>query len=56
MTRSYAYEVDPTVEITHHRSSEKKQITKKSVKSSEQTAAFREERERHAWGGASFKY
>ncbi len=40
VTRSYAYEVDPTVEITHHRSSEKKEIHKKSVQSSLQQHSY----------------
>lgn len=56
VTKSYAYEVDPTVEITHHRSSEKKHLTKKSVQSSEQTYSYQQERERHQWGKGSFKY
>ncbi len=34
VSKSYAYEVDPTVEITHHRSSEKKELVKKSATAS----------------------
>ena len=46
VTKSYAYEVDPTVEITHHRSSEKKSMVKKQMSAST---------EHHAWAEAGYK-
>lgn len=42
VTKSYAYEVDPTVEITHQRSSEKKSLVKKSMSQSTEHHAWKE--------------
>lgn len=41
--KSYAYEVDPTVEVSHHKSSEKKVKHSRSMKMSEEQHHWRQE-------------
>jgi hypothetical protein len=42
VTKSYAYEVDPTVEITHKLSSEKKSMMKKQMSATMESGAWAE--------------